>query len=193
MVVEVLGAEGGLRGAREGACVVRWSDQHTTTNTFSPSTIYPHLPRLVISFNIFLSFKPYRCKWRHLDYTPEARAAFERCTGVAAAVAQIERVNFNIWLISMLLSPSGMGFFVIGKVIDYALAKSCNSYVEETPNQRAAFWNDNEIAYDNLSFFEKIGFTWRNLDKAKVVEYVRDYVLGPIYNGKQHQALDLVR
>lgn len=133
------------------------------------------------SVNIVATYKPGSCTWRHLTWTnATARATFERCTGIKAAVAQVEQTNLAFFVVSTFLSPLGMAFMPISAAIDALLERSCRKYVNAAPRGRREFWTFQEVFEEEQGFWAK---SKRSIRQKLSVQFVQDTLLGPIYNG----------
>ena len=98
--------------------------------------------------------------------------AFEKCTGAQAAVQYVAELNTILFVISTLLSPLGMGYFAITKVINLLLDRSCKQAIAASPLGRREFWTFEEIFQTESK---------RAPSQGKV-KFVQDFLLGPIYN-----------
>lgn len=106
------------------------------------------------------------------SYPGKNSLAFEKCTGVQAAVRYVEELNLILFVISTLISPLGMAFMPIAKILEKLLDRSCNKDVSASPAGKRAFWSFTEIEVD-------LG---RASNSAGPVKFVQDLLLGPIYN-----------
>lgn len=132
--------------------------------------------------NNFISYKPASCKWHHTTWTNSTvREKFEWCTGVKAAMRQVETTSVALFVVSTFLSPGGLAFMPIAFAIEFLLNRSCKKYVMANRKRRSQFWDPDEIGVDELGFF---GEKWRNIKEVASWKFVQDTLLGPIYNGK---------
>jgi hypothetical protein len=109
--------------------------------------------------------------------------AFEKCTGANATELYVEELNTILFVISTLISPGGMAFMGITKLINVLLDRSCQKDVMASARGRREFWEIEEIfegaATRNLGFWER---NKRSASPKAAAKFVLDFLLGPIYN-----------
>jgi hypothetical protein len=93
--------------------------------------------------NNFIAYKPASCKWHHLTWTnTTVRDRFEFCTGVTAAMAQVQTTSAALFVVSTFLSPGGLAFMPISAAIQYLLERSCRKSYLKDPITKREFWTD---------------------------------------------------
>ena len=121
------------------------------------------------------------CRWRHKTFDSDARARFEECTGVRAAEQHLKEWNLIVFILSSLLSPYGMAWVPITKIIENDLADVCNNArwgFGKSEDTKASFDKYFQEFTDTATFREP----YRSLKSEKVSTFVIDFLLKPIYN-----------